>query len=306
MTDHTHRTGELVHHGLLTLRDRGGIYWLRLYRSVPSVAVVTEVPGNPGPSAVNAIEMVMEEVGARFRQGSAVRIWFVIIPRGAHGARQRSMWRVALGPRRPWDDVTRRDIERVIGLRLRPLPAHRELYAMVRRAGGGSTVEESRDVFEAIPVQDFPAPHNPSRCDHYTRFQRIGRDLAGPHDEPDWQRVGRAFLASLTSADIAKCTRHDADWRAIADASAAVVDRLGHCDADAYVAAAQRIRLPKRERDLLVWLFRDPIVLTRCSFNNGQHRGCAIRFSGAERAVVVTGREKLGERYDDWIYRGGG
>jgi hypothetical protein len=51
-------------------------------------------------------------------------------------------------------------------------------------------------------------------------------------------------------------------------------------------------------------LFRDPVFIGGGSYTNGQHRGCALRFSGAERAAVVVGYEFLDEFSTDWQYEG--
>ncbi len=52
----------LEHHGLIEVPLAGrpaGIYWLRFYRGTPrSVALLTEVPGNPSLSVTNAMSRV--------------------------------------------------------------------------------------------------------------------------------------------------------------------------------------------------------------------------------------------------------
>ncbi len=120
--------------------------------------------------------------------------------------------------------------------------------------------------------------------------------------------VGRRFLASLTADERAQCRYHKADWRAIADASAGIVDRLsGSRNAD-YAEAAHKVKLPERDRRWLLSLFVMPIDLSdgRDSYVNGQHRGCALRFSGAERAAVVVGAVTTQHDDADWIYLGDG
>ena len=42
------------------------------------------------------------------------------------------------------------------------------------------------------------------------------------------------------------------------------------------------------------------------SMVNGQHRGCALRFSGVERAVIHVSDELLGKECIDWTYEGDG
>jgi hypothetical protein len=53
--------------------------------------------------------------------------------------------------------------------------------------------------------------------------------------------------------------------------------------------------MPAKDRWWLVSLFADPIVLSekRDHNVNRQHRGCGLRFSGAERAAVVVDTFRL-------------
>jgi hypothetical protein len=64
--------------------------------------------------------------------------------------------------------------------------------------------------------------------------------------------------------------------------------------------------LPTGDLRWLLSLFDNPINIEGGSYANGQHRGCALRFSGAERAAVVTGSEVLGHVCTDWTYLGDG
>ena len=57
----------------------------------------------------------------------------------------------------------------------------------------------------------------------------------------------------------------------------------------------------------LVSLFEQPVIVTGGGYTDGQHRGCALRLSGAPRAVVVTGSEDVPlPRLNDWQYEGDG
>ena len=64
--------------------------------------------------------------------------------------------------------------------------------------------------------------------------------------------------------------------------------------------------MAKIERGWLCSLFDDPVFIGGGSYTNGQHRGCALRFSGAERAAINTRDESLGMVCDDWVYGGDG
>ena len=110
----------------------------------------------------------------------------------------------------------------------------------------------------------------------------------------------------LTAADRTSCRYHNAEWRAIADESVRILEQLGHCDTERYIEAARRSSLGDIDRRCLVSLFGDPIRVGGGAYSNGQHRGCALRFSGAGRAAIHVNDERLADVCDDWTYLGGG
>jgi len=85
-----------------------------------------------------------------------------------------------------------------------------------------------------------------------------------------------------------------------------IVEVLGVCEHDEYLEAATQSRLGENDRSWLESLFFDPVDIEGGSYTNGQHRGCALRFSGAARAAVVTGDEFVETVDDAWTYEGGG
>lgn len=304
-------TFRLSHHDLLSvpLSDtRAGIYWLRLYDG-PSehVAVITEVPGNPGGTATNVIERIVAHVAHRFDINPANLVVFEIVPRGAWGALEGAVHRVEVGDPVRWVKSSRSEIETMVG-NLPDLPEHETLYRRVLGLGGGNLEERLRDVFEAVPVEELPPPHNPFNCTYRARFDRILSALDSPSvsDLARRQEAGRRFVATLTPSDILACPRHRGQWRAIADESAAIVQRLGQQHPETYVATASQSTLGTADRGRLASLFSVPIVVRDGSFIDGQHRGCAARFSGADRVAISTGDESLGQGFEDWTYEGGG
>ena len=168
--------------------------------------------------------------------------------------------------------------------------------------------QRRRPLFDAFAVSELPPPHNPFSCHHSQRFRRIAEQTQVGADS--WREAdlvaGRAFLGTFTPDDLRACRFHEGQWRAIADESVRIIDLLGRRDPEDYAAAARRSPLRKTDRRWLVSLFADPIVIGRSSYTNGQHRGCALRFSGADRAAVVCGYESLDEECVDWTYEGDG
>jgi hypothetical protein len=146
-------------------------------------------------------------------------------------------------------------------------------------------------VFRVIRVDDLPWPHNPFKCSYADRFESILDGLdEGDAQSADLEQVaGHRFLESLTDEQIDACERHQADWRAIADEAVLIVEAGG--TSDDFVAAVGDSPLPESDRAELGWLLLRPIVIEGGDYTDGQHRACAIRFSGAQRVPVVI----------DWI-----
>ncbi len=174
---------------------------------------------------------------------------------------------------------------------------------------GGKGHPYFRDVFAAYPVRNLPPPHGPFKCAHTDRYDTILdslEDHGGDYMDRNLQ-AGSILLQSLTSSDLATCsTYHRANWHAIADESVAIITELGIRDDKGDYQKATKRRLRGKERDWLFSLFWDPIVISDRSYTDGQHRGCALRFSGAQRAAVVVDTEETGEFEYPWTYLGDG
>jgi hypothetical protein len=223
-------TDRLQHHDLISCtRGWGGkptVCWLRLLHDTGAdprhVAIVTEVPGNPGQSIANAHEIVREALVARFGIDLDSLTLFQVWPAGCSVG---VSWGKVDQSGHWLQDATRGHVERLVGQDLPDLPAHDELYRQVLDLGGGVWHEDFRPVFEAFPVHQLPPPHNPGNCAHHERFEGILASM--PKDGDHRLRIldaGRVFLESLTPDDLARCRYHDADWRAIAEESVRIVE----------------------------------------------------------------------------------
>ena len=104
----------------------------------------------------------------------------------------------------------------------------------------------------------------------------------------------------------AACRFHNANWKAIADESVQVINRFGQQDASVYQRAGEQSRFAGEDRRWLISLFNAPIKIEGGSYNDGQHRGCALRFSGAAQAAVVVRTNLVEQRCADWHYQGDG
>ncbi len=286
------------------------ICWLRLFASEEAerrwVAVLTEVPGNPGFSISNGHEQIVSALADRFGPDLKSGQFFHVWPQGLFDT----------GP--SWNEVTtaghrvgpscRGAVERMVGTPLLDLPEHEELYRRVTELGGGCVDETFRRIFEPFPVTELPPPHNPASCFHHERFLEILNNT--PNVDVGFEReleAGRCFLRSLTPGDLSRCRYHNGNWQAVAEESVRVLEECGdEADAEALLERAERARLPEVEKEWLCSLFEDPIFIGGGSYTNGQHRGCALRFSGAERAAIHTRDESLGYISVDWTYEGDG
>jgi hypothetical protein len=297
-----------LYHDLFGPPADRGIYWLRLYRLPQDRfwALVTEVPGNPGMSVTNGVSMIRDAIADKFSIGGGQIELIVIWPklRWFDGPVQRSnRSRVPEDVNARWPSISQQRLESELG-QLQPLPEHAELFKRVV-ALGGRPRESTRAIWEAVHVKSLPPPHKPYSCRYSARFDQMLGD-AKSHEAH--LSTGRRFLDSLTADERALCRYHKADWKTIADASAEVVDALAGREDPDYVAEAQRRKLPARDKRWLIGLFLIPIDLgdDRKSYTNGQHRGCALRFSGAERAAVVVGAVTTEHEDADWTYLGDG
>lgn len=306
-------TYQLEYHGLISVPERGKpvICWLRLFDDPGAnphhVAIVTDVPGNPGRSIANGHEAIQQVLVDRFGVKLASLAFYQVWPAGR--MQDGALWsKIDRAGHAEDPDVSRAHVERLVGQDLPDLPEHAELYRQVLAFGGGVWQEEFQRVFEALPVQELPPPHNPSECAQRERFERILAEM--PANDGPMQRdleAGKAFLASLTPGDLARCRYHRADWRAVAEESVHILEACGdRAETGEYLDAASRSSLPKTEKGWLSSLFADAVFIGGGSYTNGQHRGCALRFSGADRAAIHTHDESLGMRCVDWVYKGGG
>lgn len=300
---------ELRYHDLITAppAEHGfGIYWLRLYSGGGDyVAVVTEVPGNPGGSVMNASEAIVTEIRRRFAINAVELNSYLVIPGGRTGDIHMA-WQVHVRPKIRWDKVTFADIEGVLGQRLEPIPAHADLLGRVVALGGDPEDEIEEPVYEAIAVNDLPPPHNPFKCALFERFKTMKAQSGETDDDAQAAAIGRRFLASLTAEDRATCDFHAVDWRAVADESVRILEGSPSAGEDELITLARSTQLPDRERRLLVSLFAEPVLVHEDSFGDGQHRGCALRFSGASRAVVVRRFATVRIESRAWVYTGDG
>lgn len=318
---------ELEHHDLTVIPREGrrpGIFWLRFYRGDPSVAVVTNIPGDPSYSLTNWISLVATVIAERFAVPLDSLIFFEVRPRRdsmaaevrrvtftgddeEHAAGYRKEWEPPQAEdftgRPEWWSSSREEIERIVGARLLGLPSHDDLYTRVLEVGGGTTDERWRRVFEPIDVANLPPPHNPAGCFWRHRFDEIV-DRYKEEGGDDRLEPGRRFLATLTPADRAKCPYHRGNWKAIANASARIINEVGVADSDEYLAATDKKWMRRRDRRWLRSLFFDAIDISANAYTNGQHRGCALRFSGAAQAAVVTRDEFVCEYSTDWTFVG--
>jgi hypothetical protein len=256
---------------------------------------------------MNGLEEVLACIKEQFAVTSGQLTLFQIWP-ADYGGSTASISRVVLSRPPRWHDVDRGEIEALVGP-LPALPQDKELLKLVGEQGGRIRDPIIRDVFRAVPVDSLPPPHAPYSCLHHHRFDEILKNLpeSGQHFHDRDLEAGRLFLQTLQPVDLAACVRyHSANWKAIANESATILEQLGVRDTNIDYEEEANKRLKGKNRGWLWSLFHDPIVIGEGDYTNGQHRGCALRFSGADRAVVVVGTEETGEFTYPWTYQGDG
>lgn len=279
---------------MVTLGDQiVGVYWLRTYRSAAeSVAIVTEVPGNPGRSSTNAISRIASQLIAMELVPTGRTRWFICYP-GGLSSDQTIYSEVAIGPdgSPAWKEpeIERGHIESLLGLRLTLLPSHDETLRRVLEIGGQLAPPPSVIRWRVMPRESLPPPENPFRCDLHREYLDFTRDRIGTDDERQRRAVGAAFFDTLTPADYARCRWHEGDWWLIADAATTIIRTLGpDADLDSIHAAIREMSLPPSERRWVASVFDDPMWWNDEGYGNGQHRGCALRASDVELVVMAT------------------
>ena len=151
-------------------------------------------------------------------------------------------------------------------------------------AAGGRFDEPDRLTFKVIPVDALPLPRDLFRCQFADRFKA----LLGAHGD-DSQAAATEFFSVLSKDEMAACRYHDANWQRACDRAVEIIDLLGPTPSDDDLEAVlQRSDLAEPEACALYSLLGvDGLSVNAHGYGNGQHRGCAVRFSGATHVVVV-------------------
>ncbi|MEU0563165.1 hypothetical protein [Dactylosporangium sp. NPDC006015] len=282
--------------------DRAGkvdiVCWIRVYRAATAaVVIVTEVPGNPGNSVTNVIERIAAAVISTYLPSAPQHIrWFLCYPGGVFGTEPTEYSEVVItstGEVR-WlkggRDIPRSRIEQAIGASLDLLPPHEEVLDRVLAVGGQLQEQPPTVRFVVVPVSDLPPPRNPFQCVHHERFWTFMREHRYDHDREAPREVREHFYTTLTPNDYAACRYHTADWRRIVDEAVRIVDNLGDQPDEGTIEREINGKSRPEGEKWGLWslLGSEGLTWSGDDFTNGQHRGCAIRASGAARIVKVV------------------
>ncbi len=273
-----------------------GVYWLRIYRDEnAAVVLVTEVPGNPGSSISNSASRIARWILDNVLDGVSDVRWFHCYPAGMYDIEPKVRYAELtfaepdLAPIWRNHRIPRKRIEELIGQPLTLLPDHDEVLMRVIAAGGSLTAQPNLPRYVVVDVADMPPPKNPFRCVHHKRFQAFVKAYPPRLDDRYGREARDAFYATLTAGDYMKCKRyHSGDWRAVCSEAVRIVEALGDLPPmDALDAAIDSANLTKNDLRWLRSIFGDLMGWVDDDWSNGQHRGCAIRASGAEPNVVA-------------------
>lgn len=266
---------EVSFRDLVTVDDGSGsqgIYWGRVLvgRDNVQVAILTDVPGNPGPPAGWAAGLLADRAVSRRIDGCRRVAWCVSEdPRLTADTVEETFTVLRDGAARGMAVGARfrtRRLQRLLGVGVPALPPPWELDLLVRRAGG------RRPVLTAPPL-------------------RLG--LLDPADLPEFAgmagcpyRKGRNGVWPLPAGT---CPYFAVDWCRVASASVAILRRLGPEPGGQELATAVSTAAVggAAERWALESLFTDPIAMLAGRYLNGQCRGCPLRVSGAAAVVAA-------------------
>jgi hypothetical protein len=297
---------DLIFHGPIALpwSDNDlrvqGVYWLRIYRDAKSgVVIVTDIPANPGPDADRTDTQLVKLVFRDYLPANLNIRWFYCRPGRAPVLFdwQRTVYyemsfaRSGMQLLDRGGEVSRSEICRAIGKPLDLLPSPDKVLEDAFSVGGKLQSPPRRDRFIILRASSIPPPMTADGCVHQKRFEQFVRSKGidpSSTRKPVWVR--EEFFSRLTDTDYQACSYHQADWRSIADESVRLVRRYGECPSNKWVFdnAANRAELSEPDRRWLSSLFSDPLKWDGDNWGNGQHRGCALRASGATEIVKAA------------------
>lgn len=269
-----------------------GIYWVRSYESTTgSLIVVTEVPGNPGRSVVNTISRIATDLRQRSLVPTSGARWFACFP-GGFGGQSRAIYiEASVGESGevdwPGHEYSIEEMDELLGAPLARLPAHEEVLRRVLDIGG--ILPPLPDVlrWEIVPGESLPPPADPFRCDLHSEFLAF----VAQHESAGRGRAETSamFFSALSADDYGRCRRHTGDWSKIAATAVSIVEKLGpFAEVGAIRAAADEYALDPTEQRWLHSIFADPMWWNEDGYGNGQHRGCALRASGAPQVILAA------------------
>jgi len=266
---------------------------LRLYGADEvTLAVAIELDDNPGRSVVNAAGELRDSLLAALDVDVAKLALVLFFPAADDTCEE--TWTSYGGQEEGYRRITRAETESLAGEPITPRQpgpcTARDLWpghAVLRLIPEDEAEVSLADRLSVVAIGDLPFAHLPARCAHRARYDAL---LAALPDDPNAREAADAqFFVTLTPDDQAACPYHDGDWRAIADASVALLDGLApDADIDDAIDLARTLIDDETARLWLVSLVADPIVFSpgAPSVTNGQHRACALRCSGAQWTVA--------------------
>jgi hypothetical protein len=285
----------LIYDDLFGFSD--GLCHLRVYAidEDHAIALAVNLEDNPGPSVVNAAELLQGRIAPAFaRQFRLFSIfpefgpdWTEVISPGDDG---RATHRT---------EVTQSEVEQLVGV---PVEVPAATTCGAADLGGDDhpllalipdEVDEPGVLaeMEVVAVADLPWAHLPSKCANFSNFEAIrplydeGRDGEAP--------TGAHFFLALDQDQLDACPCHRHDWKAIAAAAVQLFARVDpEADHDEIRLEASRLLPEGPGRDELAFLFFDPIIWSpeAASVTNGQHRTCALKAADAPECPIVTRR----------------
>jgi hypothetical protein len=136
-------------------------------------------------------------------------------------------------------------------------------------------------------VSDLPWPHYPFKCTFNADFEA----KHGTTDPETTQENFKQFVENETNPS--ECLRHTPDWRPAADAAVEVSQHYGPTSESQAVPHFATSNHSEEVKRLVLIFWRDPIkwMPGKPQLNDGQHRTCALKASGAKSVI-----------YEYWLY----
>jgi hypothetical protein len=137
---------------------------------------------------------------------------------------------------------------------------------------------------QVVAVSDLPWPCGPFKCAFEDRFEKLALGIA-PEDDERRSFLFGEMVTELSQKELQRCPYHQIDWEAAAEAAIEAWEKGVRWSDPRFSAITDKY---EAEWEASFSFFAYPILWhpRQITVDNGQHRICALKRSGAKRCLV--------------------